>query len=118
MIYHYTFMNPIKLIDDCECGKPCKTFDGNIGLCQKDKTCSGMMDSLGGIGSGMGGFPDCKPDGPHTGKPHTGKPHTGRPPTGKPPTDGTIAYSTNSIFIQCVIFFIIQKKSIFDLVFI
>jgi len=73
--------------DDCECGKPCKTSDGSIGLCQKDKTCSGMMDSIGGIASGMGGYPDCKPDGPHTGKPHTGKPHTGKPPTGKPPTD-------------------------------
>ena len=68
-----------------------------------------MMDSFGGISSGMGGFPDCKPDGPHTGKPNTGKPHTGRPPTGKPPTDGTIAYSTNPIFIQCV--FLSHRKN-------
>ena len=107
-------MNTIKLIDDCECGKPCKTSDGSIGLCQKDKTCSGMMDSIGGIASGMGGYPDCKPDGPHTGKPHTGKPHTGRPPTGKPPTDGTTdAY--NHILLIPVLFnlFYHSPKSLF-----
>ena len=113
-------MNTINLIDGCECGKPCKTSDGSIGLCQKDKTCSGMMDSIGGIASGMGGYPDCKPDGPHTGKPHTGKPHTGKPPTGKPPTgkpptDGTIYAYLHILLILLLLFFIMKKKSMFNL---
>ena len=107
-------MNTIKLIDDCECGKPCKTSDGSIGLCQKDKTCSGMMDSIGGIASGMGGYPDCKPDGPHTGKPHTGKPHTGRPPTGKPPTDGTTDAYLHIPLIPFFLFITHQKSLSMD----
>ena len=89
-------MYSFKFIDDCECGKPCKTSDGTLGLCQKDKTCSAMFDSRGGFA--YGSKPDCGPPGPpgpHTGKPHTGKPHTGRPPTDEPPTDKPGTHDTS-----------------------